>query len=148
MDGRCLCEHIFYNWFFELFQGKWLILRRSRSNSFRWLMSIHLITLVIGLCLLDLKLNLLFCFFPSKLRDLSFFELVLKYACLLDSIGVYLVLNNLFLEHLVAEFELVYTVDEILLTNEQALCWSACALNSCSSSLRIFNDFLKTKDFI
>jgi hypothetical protein len=85
-------------------------------------MSIHLITLVIGLCLLDLKLNLLFCFFPSKLRDLSFFELVLKYACLLDSIGVYLVLNNLFLEHLVAEFELVYTVDEILLTNEQALC--------------------------
>jgi hypothetical protein len=148
LDGSCLCEHIFDDWFFELFHRKWLILRRSRSNSFRWLMGIHLITLVLWLCLLDLKINLFFCFFPSKLRDLNFFELVLKYACLLDSIRVYLVLNYLFLEHLVAEFELVYTVNEILLTYEQTLCLSACALNGCSSSLRIFYDFLKTKYFI
>lgn len=65
--------------------------------------------------------NLFFCFFPSKLWKLSFLELILEYTCLLDSISVDLVFDYLLLEHLVTEFELVDTVNEVLLADEQTL---------------------------
>ena len=65
--------------------------------------------------------NLVFCFFPGELGKLSFLELVLEYTCLLDSISVDLVFDYLLLQHLVTEFELVDTVNEVLLADEQTL---------------------------
>lgn len=65
--------------------------------------------------------NLFFCFFPGKLWKLSFLELILEYTCLLDSISVDLVFDYLLLQHLVTEFELVDTVNEVLLADEQTL---------------------------
>ena len=65
--------------------------------------------------------NLFFFFFPSKLWKLSFLELILEYTCLLDSISVDLVFDYLLLQHLVTEFELVDTVNEVLLADEQTL---------------------------
>lgn len=59
--------------------------------------------------LLDLVLRML----PRESIVLLLLESFLKRFGLLDSVGVKLVLDDLLLQDLVAEFELVYAVDEV-----------------------------------
>ena len=67
---------------------------------------------------------------------------------LLDSIRVELVLNDLLLQHLITEFELIYTVDEILLWQEVNARIGAGARDSHVTDFRIVNDFFKAERLI
>ena len=72
----------------------------------------------------------------------------MKNLCLLDAIRVELVLNDLFLEDLVAKFELIDTIDEILLRQEVNTGICAGAHHCHLPDFRVVNDFLQAKRLV
>ena len=67
---------------------------------------------------------------------------------LLDAIGVELVLEDLLLQDLVAELELVHTVNEVLLGQEVDASIRARTLHSHLAHLRIVDDLFESKRLV
>jgi hypothetical protein len=59
----------------------------------------------------------------------------LKYLGLRNAVGIKLVLDDLFLQDLVAELKLVYAIHEVLLANILTAADTTCANNCCPPAL-------------